>query len=64
MPQSVNRDEVRRLLDEGAQLIEVLPEPEYEWQHLPGALHVPLKDFDVSDLEPTRPVIAYCNDFQ
>ena len=68
MPNSIFRDEVDRLLDEeGAQLVEVLPRPEYEWAHLPGAVNLPLKKLDAdaaSVLDRQRPVIAYCHDFQ
>ena len=65
MPGFVDRDEVRRLVEEeGAQLVEVLPKEDFDWQHLPGARNIPLKAFDVSTLDPARPVIPYCNDFQ
>ena len=37
---------VRQLVDEGAQLVEVLPRDEYEEQHLPGAIGIPLKELD------------------
>jgi len=63
----VDLDEVRRLLDqEQAQLVEVLPRAEYEEEHLPGAISLPLKEIgprppDV--LDPTRPVIVYCYDW-
>ena len=42
MPTAVDRDEVQRLLDEGAQLVEVLRAEEYSEEHLPGALNIPL----------------------
>lgn len=68
MPQPVDRHGLRRLVEEEeAQVVEVLPRPEYEWAHLPGARHLSLKDFSpeaargILDLD--RPVIAYCNDF-
>jgi rhodanese-related sulfurtransferase len=67
MPLSIDRDEVRRLLDEGAQLVEVLPAEEYEDEHLPGARNIPLKALDgraASSLERERPVIVYCYDYQ
>lgn len=62
----IDRQEVRRLTDHGAQLAEVLPQAEYAFEHLPGAIHVPLKQLDNAALErldTSRPVIAYCNDF-
>ncbi len=65
MPQSVDRDEVRRLVQEGAALVEVLPANEYEEDHLPGAINLPLRHLEdqaLTRLDPTRPVIVYCWD--
>jgi rhodanese-related sulfurtransferase len=56
---------VRRLMDEGAVLVEVLPEAEYREEHLPGAINVPLKRLDapsVAGLDRVRPVVVYCWD--
>jgi rhodanese-related sulfurtransferase len=67
MPVPVDRDEVRRLVGEGAQLVEVLPRPEYEEEHLPGAINLPLKELNretARQLDRGRPVIVYCNDYQ
>ncbi len=67
MPTGIERDEVRRLLDGGAQLVEVLPSAEYEDAHLPGAIHLPLKELDgqtAARLRRDRPVIVYCHDYQ
>ncbi len=45
MPKEIDRNEVQRLVAErNAQLVEVLPRPEYEQEHLPGAINIPLKD--------------------
>ncbi len=64
----VDRHELQRLMeDEGAQLVEVLPEPEYDWAHIPGAVNIRLKRLDqatTETLDRARPVVAYCNDFQ
>jgi rhodanese-related sulfurtransferase len=65
MPKGIDRNEIRGLLDDGAQLVEVLPSPEYEEDHLPGAIHIPLRDIDVRAvgmLDRKRPVIVYCWD--
>ena len=66
MPIIVDRDEARRLVDAGAQLVEVLPEHEYTEEHLPGALHLPLKRLGADSaralLDVSRPVIVYCWD--
>ncbi len=66
MPQRIEIDELRRLLDEGAQLVEVLPAREYEEQHLPGAVNIPLKQLDAdttASLDKTNPVVVYCHDY-
>jgi rhodanese-related sulfurtransferase len=58
--------EVKRLLDQGAQLVDVLGEDEFEHDHLPGAINIPLKQLDATTaarLDRDRPVLVYCNDF-
>jgi hypothetical protein len=66
MPTEVNVDDVQRLVrEEGAALIEVLPEREFLEEHLPGARNVPLKKLTaeaVADLDVSLPVIVYCHD--
>jgi phage shock protein E len=65
MAARVDYQGVRELLDDGAQLVEVLPAEEYEEEHLPGAIGIPLKKLDaesVSLLDRGRPVIVYCWD--
>ena len=65
MPTSIDRDQLRVLLDEGAQLVEVLPFDEYDEEHLPGAIHLPLKSLTLESarmLDQARPVVVYCWD--
>jgi phage shock protein E len=65
MPKTINRDEVHKLLDEGAQLVEVLPLDEYEEDHLPGAISLPLRRIEgeaATVLDQNQPVIVYCWD--
>ncbi len=65
MPTSIDRVQVQALVREGAQLVEVLPEDEYAEEHLPGAIHLPLKSLSAETagrLEKTKPVIVYCWD--
>ena len=68
MAEAIDRDEVKRLFDdEQAQLVEVLPPDEYEDEHLPGAINIPLKLLDAQtagQLDRGRPVIVYCYDSQ
>ncbi len=63
MPTSIFLDEVQRLLrEEAAQLVEVLPPPEFEGEHIEGAINIPLRDLNeqtTSGLEKDRPVIVY-----
>jgi rhodanese-related sulfurtransferase len=59
-------DEVRRLLDQGAQLVDVLEPEAYAHSHLPGAISIPLKELNETTsakLDRSRPVIVYCSDF-
>jgi rhodanese-related sulfurtransferase len=67
MPKPIDRDEVQRLLDAGAQLVEVLPAQEYGEQHIAGAINLPLKELDrerARQLDRSRLVIVYCHDYQ
>jgi rhodanese-related sulfurtransferase len=67
MSTPIDRNEVQRLLAEGAQLVEVLPAAEYEDEHVPGAINIPLKELNektTRHLDPARPVIVYCYDYQ
>jgi rhodanese-related sulfurtransferase len=65
MPTHIGREDVQRLVAEGAQLVEVLPKEAFDEQHLPGAIHVPLRKIDArvrTSLDPERPVVLYCWD--
>jgi len=66
MFQSASRDQVRRLADEGAQLVEVLEDRQYRMAHLPGAVHIPAweltRDRAEAELDRDRPVVVYCFD--
>ena len=65
MPRQIHRDAVRHLLDQGARLVEVLPHNEYEDDHLPGAISLPLRCIESEAdtlLDRDRPVIVYCWD--
>ena len=67
MVTAIGREDVRRLMDAGAPLIEVLPEREYTDEHIPGALNIPLKKLtpkSVSTFAPDEPLIVYCWDYQ
>jgi rhodanese-related sulfurtransferase len=65
MPRKVDREELRRLLEQQTQLVETLPAREYEEEHLPGAINLPLRRVETeatATLDPSRPVVVYCWD--
>jgi rhodanese-related sulfurtransferase len=65
MPTEIGRGEVQRLVEQGAQLVEVLPAEEFGEDHLPGAISLPLRRLETEAaalLDRTRPVIVYCWD--
>ena len=67
MPTGIDRSRLQELVAAGAQLVEVLPRDEYEDEHLPGAINIPLKELNgetAQQLERSRPVIVYCYDDQ
>lgn len=65
MPVPVHLAEMKRLVEEGAQIVEVLPPHEYDEEHLPGAVSIPLKKLDAettAHLDRRRPIVVYCWD--
>jgi len=67
MPTEIDREDVRTMLVSGAQIIETLPSKQYEEEHLPGAINIPLKKLDgqtAAALDRNKAVIVYCHDYQ
>lgn len=67
MPAQVGRNELQRLIQEGAQLVEVLPAGGYRKEHLAGAVNIPLTKLDrqaTARLDRDRPIVVYCFDTQ
>jgi rhodanese-related sulfurtransferase len=66
MPHAVHeRSEVRSLIDGGTQVVEVLGPEEFEEDHLPGAINLPLRKVESEAgrvLDRSRPVLVYCWD--
>jgi rhodanese-related sulfurtransferase len=61
-----DREELRRLIEEGVQLVEVLPAEEFEDEHIPGAISIPLRRLEAGareKLDPAKPVVVYCWDW-
>ena len=61
----VSRQEVQDLMKQGVQLVDVLPTEEFQDDHLPGAINLPLRKIETEArraLDPSRPVVVYCWD--
>jgi rhodanese-related sulfurtransferase len=61
----LDRNQVQTLIESGAQVVEVLGAEEYEEDHLPGAINIPLRRIEVDApkrLDRTKPVVLYCWD--
>jgi rhodanese-related sulfurtransferase len=66
MPTRIEIEQLRELLADGAQLVESLPAEEYEEQHLPGAISLPIKQLDAgtaASLDKATPVVVYCSNY-
>ena len=63
VPVDISLARMRELVATGAQLVEVLPAKEYEEEHLPGAVSLPLKELTrerAAALDASRAVVVYC----
>jgi len=58
----VSRDEARKLIEDGAQLIDVRADHEWEAGRIPGAIHLPLDQLAAraGEVDKERPVVLYC----
>jgi rhodanese-related sulfurtransferase len=58
----VSRDEAQKLIDEGAQVIDVRAPHEWEAGHISGATHLPLDELAqrAGEIDKERPVVLYC----
>jgi phage shock protein E len=62
----IDHEELQRLRDAGAAVVEVLPEEDYRDLHVAGAVNIPLKTLDAqttADLDKANPVVVYCWDY-
>lgn len=66
MPKEIDVARLRELLARGdVQLLEVLPESEYQEEHLPGAVNMPLKSLTadaIAQFDKSKPTVVYCWD--
>ncbi len=62
MVTDINRETLLTLIEQGAQVVDVLPEGEFMASHLPGAINIPLrtlKSAATSTLARAKPVVIY-----
>lgn len=61
-PREVSREEARKLVEGGAQLVDVRAGHEWDAGHIAGAKHVPLPDLPqrTGELDQDRPIVVYC----
>lgn len=65
MVKRIDVDRAIRLVQRGAQLIDVLPSSIYEQEHLPSAKSLPLDSFDADTadrIDLARAIVVYCFD--
>jgi len=58
----ISRDEARKSIEDGAQLVDVRAGHEWEAGRIAGATHLPLDELAgrTGEVDPERPVILYC----
>lgn len=65
MATPIGLEQLRELIDRGAQVVEVLTGDDYAPAHIPGAINLPLRRLDeqaVAVLDRGRPIVVYCWD--
>jgi rhodanese-related sulfurtransferase len=61
-PKEVSREEAQKLIEEGAQLIDVRAQHEWDAGRIAGATHLPLAELAerAGEIDSERPVVLYC----
>ncbi len=62
MVTNIDRTRLLTLIEEGAQVVDVLPEREYTAQHIPGSISIPLRQLTTETavvLRRDKPVVVY-----
>jgi rhodanese-related sulfurtransferase len=61
-PREVSREEAQKLIEEGAQMVDVRADHEWEMGRIEGATHLPLAELAErsGELDRNRPVVLYC----
>jgi rhodanese-related sulfurtransferase len=58
----VSREEAQKMVEEGAQLVDVRADHEWEAGRIAGAAHIPLAELAerTGEIDKERPVVLYC----
>jgi rhodanese-related sulfurtransferase len=58
----VSRDEARKLIEAGAQVVDVRTDHEWDVGRIPGATHLPLDELAerAGEIDKERPMVLYC----
>jgi len=61
-PREVSREEAKELIEDGAQLVDVRADHEWEMGRIEGATHLPLAELAErsGEIDKERPVVLYC----
>ena len=61
-PREVSREEAQKLVADGAQMVDVRADHEWEAGRIAGATHLPLAELAerAGEIEKDRPVVVYC----
>ena len=62
MVTNIDRTRLLTLIEEGAQIVDVLPETEYTAQHIPGSINIHLRQLTAATaavLRRDKPVVVY-----
>jgi len=67
MIRRIGLEQVQKMKEHRAQIVDVLASKEYSEEHIPGAINIPLLHLNASSvavLDKNRPIIVYCWDYQ
>jgi rhodanese-related sulfurtransferase len=58
----ISREEARKMIEDGAQLVDVRADHEWETGRIAGATHLPLDELAqrAGEIDKERPVVLYC----
>lgn len=62
MSGGIGSDDAKKMVADGAVLLDVRTTSEYGSGHLPGAINVPVQDLEkrIGELDPKKPTVVYC----